>query len=63
MSSFPVKSVSKTLFIAKPAAARFFQDDVGNGSYLLEAKEIMLIQEDSPLSLRPYSDTVSPLHH
>lgn len=48
MSSFPVKSVSKTLFIAKLTATRFFQDDVGNGSYLLEAKEITLIQEDFP---------------
>lgn len=49
MSCFPMKSVPQTLFISRLAAAGFFQDDVGNGSYLLEAKKITLIQEDSPL--------------
>lgn len=53
MYSYPVKSVPKIMIMANLAAARLFEDDAGNGSYLLEARKITLIQEDSPQAEGP----------
>lgn len=50
MSSFPLKIVPKILPLSDLAAVTFLQDNLGNGSCLLEAREIALIQQDLPLN-------------
>lgn len=47
MSSFPVKSVPKILTF-NLAAAKFSEDDVENGSYLLEAIKIFKFRTPPP---------------
>lgn len=54
MFVFPMKSVPKIMIISNLTAAKLLEDDVGNDSYLLEARTIILIQEDFPKLKGPF---------